>query len=140
MRVGTLRRRVPEPRLFTPIEANALLPRVRPILAALREVYHEYRFVREQWEELEALGEKGPELAEWRGKADALGARVVALLQELKDIGVEVKDPILGLIDFLARHPDGSIVCLCYRDDEHRVDHWHPLETGFAGRQPVGAW
>lgn len=124
-------------RTFTPEEAIALLPRVRPILADLRATHHEYRFAREQWEELEAFSPGDPETAEWRAKADGLGDRVMALVGELRDLGVEVKDPTLGLIDFHAKRADGSMVYLCYRDDEPTLAHWHPLDTGFAGRRPL---
>lgn len=128
---------VPE-RLFTPAEANALVPRLRPLLATLRETYHEYRFARSQWEELEAFGEGGTEEARtWRAKADTLGAQVLATLEEVRAMGADVKDPTLGLADFPARRSDGSVALLCYRDDEERIGYWHAPEDGFAGRRPL---
>lgn len=128
---------VEEPRLFTAEEANAIVPRLRPLLSSLRETYHEYRFAREQWEELESFDKDGAETALWRDKANALGERVLAELQGIRALGADVKDPTLGLIDFHARRADGSIVLLCYRDDEDAIRFWHPVETGFAGRRPL---
>lgn len=125
-------------RVFTPEEANALVPRLRPLLVALRETYHEYGFARSQWEELEAFGAgAGEEARAWRAKADALGAEVLARLEEIRALGADVKDPVLGLADFPARRGDGSIVLLCFRDDEDRIGSWHTLEGGFAGRRPL---
>ena len=125
-------------RLFTPEEANALVPRLRPLLAALRETYHEYQFARSQWEEMEAFGdEESDEVRSWRGKADVLGVRVLAALEAIRALGADVKDPLLGLADFYARRSDGSLALLCYRDDEDAIGHWHTLEGGFSGRRPL---
>lgn len=125
-------------RLFTPEEANALVPTLRPILSDLRSTYHEYRFAREQWEELEAFGDgESAESRAWREKADGLGERVLRLLDGIRAMGAEVKDPVLGLADFYARREDGSVVLLCYRDDEDAIGFWHPPDTGFAGRRPL---
>ena len=125
-------------RFFSPAEARAALPRLRPLLAELREAFHEYRFAREQWQELVSFGEgEGSEAARWREETEARGQQVQALVDEIGAQGADVKDPLLGLIDFYHRRADGSIVLLCYRDDEKDLDHWHPLDTGFAGRRPL---
>jgi len=34
---------------------------------------------------------------------------------------------------------DDREVCLCWRLGEPQVMHWHELDAGFAGRQPVTA-
>ena len=39
----------------------------------------------------------------------------------------------------------GQEVYLCWREGESRVEHWHPIHTGIAGRQEVdpadlGVW
>ncbi|HET6403495.1 MAG TPA: DUF2203 domain-containing protein [Candidatus Thermoplasmatota archaeon] len=125
-------------RVFTPEEANALVPQLRPLLAQLREAHHELGFARSQWQELESFGQgEGEEALAWREKTEALAARVVALLDEVRAMGAVVKDPLQGLADFPARRRDGSLVLLCYRDDEERIGHWHPLEGGFAARRPL---
>lgn len=125
-------------RFFTPAEANALVPHLRPLLVALRETYHEYQFARSQWEELEAFGEgPGKEALAWREKADALGARLLSTLDEVRALGADVKDPLMGLADLPAQRRDGTIALLCYRDDEDRIGYWHTPEAGFAGRRPL---
>jgi hypothetical protein len=57
-------------------------------------------------------------------------------LAEIEKLGVEVKDPATGLMDFPALR-DGDVVYLCWRYGEPCVGFWHPLETGFTGRQPL---
>jgi hypothetical protein len=43
-------------------------------------------------------------------------------------------DPSIGLIDFL--HQRGNqVVFLCWKLGEAKVEWWHPIETGIAGRQ-----
>jgi len=125
-------------RYFSPEEAAAALPQVRPLLAALRDAFHAYRFAHEQHEELVAFGEaQTDEAAKWRREAEAQAERVQALVDEIGALGADVKDPLLGLIDFYHKRADGTIVLLCYRDDEDALRFWHPLDTGFAGRRPL---
>lgn len=125
-------------RTFTLEEATACLPRLRPLLVDLREAFHEHKFALDQWKELVAFGEgEDEEARRWRREADEEGQRVQAIVDEIVAVGADVKDPLLGLVDFPALRSDGSIVLLCYRDDEDAIRFWHPLESGFAGRRPV---
>jgi hypothetical protein len=41
-----------------------------------------------------------------------------------------------GLVDFRSVR-NGEEVYLCWRQGEERISHWHTLESGFAGRQPI---
>src|SRR5262245_10410895 len=61
--------------------------------------------------------------------------RVEAELQTLADLGIEVK-AVDGLVDFRALL-EGRSVLLCWRFGEEKVDHWHELDAGFAGRRPI---
>ncbi len=57
-------------------------------------------------------------------------------LGELLRHGVELKDPRTGLIDF--RHlRENRIVYLCWKLGEKRIEWWHELDTGVAGRLPL---
>ena len=56
--------------------------------------------------------------------------------QELKNLGIELKDYYTGLIDFPC-WMDGREVYLCWRLGEPEVAYWHELEAGFAGRQKL---
>ena len=55
---------------------------------------------------------------------------------EIDAIGVQVKDLEAGLLDFPCRLDD-EVVLLCWRMGETSIEHWHTVEAGFNGRQPV---
>ena len=55
---------------------------------------------------------------------------------EIDAIGVQVKDIDAGLLDFPCRLDD-QVVLLCWRMGETSIEHWHTVESGFQGRQPV---
>ena len=57
-------------------------------------------------------------------------------IAEIDAIGVQVKDLEAGLLDFPCRLDD-QIVLLCWRMGETSIEHWHTVESGFQGRQPV---
>jgi hypothetical protein len=57
-------------------------------------------------------------------------------LKGLDEMGVQLKDPRMGLVDFLS-YRDGELVELCWRLGEDRVAHWHRIGEGFPGRKPV---
>jgi hypothetical protein len=57
-------------------------------------------------------------------------------IAEIDAIGVQVKDLEAGLLDFPCRLDD-QIVLLCWRMGETSIEHWHTIESGFQGRQPV---
>ena len=58
--------------------------------------------------------------------------------QELRPLGVLLKDYFSGLIDFPCWKEDREIY-LCWKLGEPEVGHWHELEAGFAGRQCLRA-
>jgi hypothetical protein len=62
--------------------------------------------------------------------------RVRESLAELDSIGVQVKDLDAGLLDFPFRLDD-EVVLLCWRMGETAIEHWHTVDSGFQGRQPV---
>ena len=55
---------------------------------------------------------------------------------ELTLIGVDVKDPATGLLDFPSIR-NGERVLLCWRAGEPAVEWWHGLTDGFAGRRRI---
>jgi hypothetical protein len=100
---------------LTRAEAEALLPRVQPLLEDLRRRVESFR----------------------RNPSDPVAREIRALLEELAVLGVEVKDPDQGLIDFRAMR-DGREVYLCWKLGEGvRIMYWHDLDAGYAGRRPL---
>jgi len=75
-------------------------------------------------------------VAAQRAEIEALMKRVRETVAEIDEIGVQVKDLETGLLDFPCRLDD-QVVLLCWRMGEASIEHWHSVESGFQGRQPV---
>jgi len=129
------------PHYFTREEAEALLPQISVVLRKIQQGRHVLRQTQDALDELrrQAAG-NGHHLHERIMKMQrdlAQHAQALrALVEELTGFDCELKDPDTGLIDFLSLR-DGREVYLCWRLGEDRIDYWHYLHTGFAGRQPL---
>lgn len=116
---------------FTLAEANKSLPLVSRIVKDI--VKSRAALVEAQQAYAESMARDRSALQDNRDKSmDAM----MGYVDELEALGIELKDPDIGLIDFVGHHQDRD-VCLCWKLGEERVDHWHELDAGFAGRKPV---
>ncbi len=128
---------------FTLDEAQAMLPLVEALLRRAQESKRAAEAVEAQ------LGAMQHRIAESGGMRVDLGAvaklraesevdmrRLSETMTEIDDIGVQVKDLDAGLLDFPYRLDD-EVVLLCWRTGEPAIEHWHTVESGFQGRQPV---
>lgn len=120
-------------RHYTPALANRALPLVSRIVADVKVLADEIAALLERHPRARHEAEAAAALD---GKLQPLRDRWQLLEKELVELGVELKDPRTGLIDFRAMR-DGVEVYLCWKLGEPEVGHWHPLDTGFAGRQPI---
>jgi hypothetical protein len=123
------------PELFTVEEANALLP-------TLQELLNDLTLHRD------ALREKAPHLEPILRAAKANGGgrigseygveayNLYLAMERIRELGVLLKDLDMGLLDF-PHERDGRVVFLCWHPPEERVEYWHEIETGYAGRQPL---
>ncbi len=123
------------PNLLTVDEANSLLPTLRELLA---EVSHHR----------DAVRERAPHLAPILRAAGANGGgrvgseygveayRLYLAVERIRALGVVLKDLDVGLIDF-PHEREGRVVFLCWHPPEERVEYWHEIETGYAGRKPL---
>ncbi len=129
-------------KLYTVAEARALLPRVIPVLEALREAFVEMRAVQAAVaaQSRGASGDGHLLANPWREDGENRMAELDRQLRraasQLDRWGIEVKDPEKGLVDFFHQR-DGRVVYLCYLLGEPTLSFWHELRTGFAGRQPL---
>ena len=126
-------------RLFTVEQANATLPLVRRVVADLIDLHPRWRAAVARYElaqaEVTAKGET--ELArDERLVAGRLAGDIESCLDELAQVGCHFKDFDSGLVDFPAML-DERLVYLCWRAGEDRVEHWHEIDSGVAGRQPL---
>ena len=61
---------------------------------------------------------------------------MIEALGRVSDLGGQVKDLEIGLVDFPGRRGTDEI-CLCWKLGEKAVSHWHPTDSGFSGRRPL---
>ena len=122
-------------KIFTLAEAQNLLPTLRKPIEDITL----------QWERMRQLD---PEIQKARDNAAVDGyskfgveyvesvSHLMALMQQIEDMGVLLKDPAKGLCDF-PYIKDGRMVYLCWQLGEDSIQYWHDVETGFAGREPL---
>jgi hypothetical protein len=77
-----------------------------------------------------------PDVALQRAELESHLKRVRESIAEIDAIGVQVKDIESGLLDCPCRIDD-EVVLLCWRMGEPVIEHWHTMEAGYQGRQPV---
>ena len=127
-------------KLFTLAEAERTLPLVRRIVQDLTAEYPSWRAAVATFELL-----TGGARADWGETGELLAARenvachaerINRFLQELEGIGCVFKGFEAGLVDFYSLREDRPIF-LCWRLGEDRITHWHEIDSGFAGRQPI---
>lgn len=124
-------------KLFNVEEANALLPTVRGIVKQVQRAYT--RVAASQ-----GAARVAAEKAKLGGGGIMGGSGYVVALSELAEqagrleaLGVQLKDYGRGLIDFPSLR-EGRVILLCWQMGEgDRLEWWHEVEAGFAGRQPL---
>ena len=74
--------------------------------------------------------------ASLRDTVNSLVEEINNLITQSTNLGCEVKDIDLGLIDFPSWR-DQRVVYLCWKLGEEEIAYWHELDAGFASRQPL---
>jgi len=125
--------------LWTAERANKALPLVKRIVEDLVMNYRRWTELVERFEvaSLRSTPERPDPEADALAKEVQQAAREVqGFVAELASLGVECKGYEQGLVDFPGER-DGELVYYCWQRGEPTVAHWHPRESGFAGRQPL---
>jgi len=131
---------MPDFKLFSLPEAERTLPLVRQIVQDLTNEYPAWRAAVSRFELL-----TGGARADWGETGELLAARedvtrhadrINRYLQELESVGCVFKGFDAGLVDFYSLREDRPIF-LCWRLGEERITHWHEVDAGFSGRQPI---
>ncbi|HWL95384.1 MAG TPA: DUF2203 domain-containing protein [Phycisphaerae bacterium] len=122
-------------KVFTLAQANRSLPLVSRIVTDVVQQHKKICHIEQRcqtvdhghsMEDLERLRHQ------YAGELDALQD----LIEELEQIGCQLKDWERGVVDFLA-FINGRPVELCWRLGEAGVSHWHEIDAGFRGRLPL---
>lgn len=118
--------------IYTAEEANALLPDLRVRIKRIREGRGALIESAERIEQRIAADGGGIADSKWF----ELTAEMKSDLEAIAEMGVILRDPDQGLLDFPAEI-DGQQAFLCWRSPEPEVSFWHPADSGFAGRRPL---
>lgn len=136
---GSVRPSQPK-RRFSLQDANRSLPLVQRVVGDIVKTHAQAMRLQRETERQPSTSHKQsapqPPQAAVQWQLDACMNLLEDFVDELSEIGCELKDYQTGLIDFVGRH-EGRDVYLCWKLGEERITHWHELDSGFAGRQSV---
>ena len=123
------------PRYFTLQEASETLEMIRPWMEEIRAISQKIIASQpEIWPAIERSAGNGGNLALSRLAQDF--DHLDELLHQVQATGALVKDIATGLLDFPALREEREVY-LCWRVGEERVEFWHEVDAGFAGRQSI---
>ena len=76
------------------------------------------------------------ELGQKRAERDRLAGELQEAVEKVLETGCLVKDLEMGLVDFPSLR-GGQEIYLCWKLGEERIQYWHGLTEGYAGRKPL---
>jgi len=117
---------------FTVAQANRTLPLVKRIVSDIVRMHDKAVELQTQIE----IDNNAKDQAVTQTSLDQAVERLQNYVGELTDVGCELKDYEMGLVDFTGRH-QGRDVLLCWKLGEDKIGYWHELNAGFANRKPV---
>lgn len=144
-------------RLFTVVEVDRMIPQLQTIFT---EVVQLRTLLRREEERLERAGIKvssellegtsvdrgadrmvggttsSVELRHTKARFRAYYEALAESLQRVADLGGEVKDLDMGLVDFPGRRGSDDVL-LCWKLGERHLTHWHPVDAGFSSRRLI---
>jgi len=132
-------------KMLTLEEANALLPQVRLSLKGLRDLRNVILRTQAQIEIEEMTNSSSEGDLSPKGQAavtrhmDAFHLQTRQFEQKLEDLfqlGAQLKDLDKGLVDFYSRRGK-EVIFLCWVEGEEEIAHWHSLQGGFKNRKPL---
>jgi hypothetical protein len=127
---------------FTLREAKSLLPQVERLLQDAMRLKPEFdeaaAAVTKMKERVHIMGgtliDRGAAL-EIQQRRETSSKLLRQAVEEILEMGVQIKDIETGLIDFPTRFR-GREVYLCWKLGESDIEYWHG-EEGFRGRKPI---
>jgi hypothetical protein len=123
------------PKYYTPKEANETLITIRPMVEEMMKIAGK---IQKHQPDLWNIAQK----AAGNGGSVTLSKllpdfdRLHNLIHQVQELGIEIKDLTIGLIDFVCSK-DGREIYLCWKYNEVSIQFWHEIEAGFQGRQKI---
>lgn len=133
------------PRYFTAAAANRMLPLVRAIVEDIVELNRDLSDRKQRLEDLRSDNDSAQrrggdpyaeEVEQMQRDLESDNGRLQEFVQELENLGLDIKDPVKGLVDF-PTVIDGKDAFLCWRLGEPEVAYWHPLDGGYLSRRSL---
>ena len=128
-------------KLFSPEKANALIPKVAPLMEDLWTKRRDLAIRLLESDPVLRGIERAPHsrMATPRspftpGRFGEQKAEIVRIINRIEAYGCIVKDIDLGLVDFPSMR-EGRAVYLCWKAGEERISHWHGMDEGFSERK-----
>lgn len=126
------------PHFFSLSEANQALKIIRPLMDEVQAIREKILADQpEAWPAIEKSAGNGGNRALSKMVQDF--ERLDALIHQILETGVQVKDINTGLLDFSAMR-DGREVYLCWKYGEENIAFWHEVDAGYAGRQSIDSF
>ena len=119
---------------YTLAEARAMLPKITEWLNDLSRLQVEHDKLSKRVSNLvSAQSDVGGESV--NNSLKVLFA-MQSIYEAFKKHEIQLKDVERGLIDFPSRRGTREVF-LCWEKGEEDIGHWHELDAGFAGREPL---
>jgi hypothetical protein len=130
-------------RYFTPQEAEDLIPTVERATESIRTAKRVLDACDEEFSTLaKKINTQGGTLVDldaWSSKRllrEAAGSTLAEEIQKLQDLGVQLKDFELGLVDYPTLLGEEEVL-LCWKLGEAQIQFWHRTTEGYANRRPL---
>ena len=133
------------PRVFEIEQLDELLPQLEEIFLQMEEIQSYLKQLTIRINALEMIwgpkvhepdnqdhGELQTHLKEMKDKEESFES----CTRKINEIGGQLKGVDPGLVDFYGIR-EGRLVFLCWRRGETAIEHWHHIDEGFDGREPL---
>ncbi len=131
------------PRYFNLLDAEGFLPEVQRLVGSIKEQKEAYEQAETELTRIShriamAGGMVPPrqEIGRLRSEKDAAARTLKSAVERIQEIGCQLKDVELGLVDFPTLYRDQEVY-LCWKAGESGIRFWHHIEDGYRGRREI---
>lgn len=131
------------PRFFSLPQAEGLLPEVERLVRSLVQAKQDYDSgeaeldaIKQRVTLLGGISLSREHVLGCRTRKDSAARTLKSVVEKITELGIQIKDPDTGLIDFPTLYRDREVY-LCWRLGETGIGFWHHVEDGFRGRQAI---
>ncbi len=127
---------------FTIEQANKTIPFVKLVVKDIMDKYERLEGKRRDYERAKRREESTgtdadhDHVEQLEEETRVLAEEITTHIQELEQVGCQLKDFRTGLLDYPAEL-EGRTILLCWLYGEDDILFWHEVDAGFSGRQPI---